>query len=76
MEKLMYFTTGGLSTLSISNLFSSVGVEWWLESLLSVVGGMASQAMGKAKRGVIGGGLLPWIEGRSAYWCFSLLVWW
>ncbi|HIX03139.1 MAG TPA: hypothetical protein H9863_03360 [Candidatus Odoribacter faecigallinarum] len=42
MEKLMYFTTGGLSTLSISNLFSSVGVEWWLESLLSVVGGILS----------------------------------
>ena len=38
----MYFTTGGLSTLSISNLFSSVGVEWWLESLLSVVGGILS----------------------------------
>lgn len=42
MNRLMYFLTGWLSTLSISNLVGTKGMELWQENLLSVIGGICS----------------------------------
>ena len=42
MNRLIYFMTGWLSTLSISNLMGGQGMELWRENLLSVIGGVCS----------------------------------
>ena len=42
MNRLVNFTTGWLSTLSISNLLDGMGMELWRENLLSLIGGICS----------------------------------
>ena len=42
MNRLIYFMTGWLSTLSISNLMGGQGMELWRENLLGVIGGICS----------------------------------
>lgn len=45
MNKLFYFTTGWLSTLSFSSLLGSQEAGGWQETLLSLAGGVCSTVL-------------------------------
>ena len=42
MNRMMHFCMGWLSMLGISNLLDGVGMEFWCDHLLSLLGGICS----------------------------------
>lgn len=42
MDRMIHFCMGWLSTLSISNFLDGLGMEFWRENLLSLIGGICS----------------------------------